>query len=351
MLPVGELPGSGAELVPVAAGGRVEQAPAAVAATYLNQLVSDRPVRLGSRTSPMAVAQARHVAGLLTALVPGLEVTISGINTAADQWTGDLAALGGKGLFVKEIDRALLMGEIDAAVHCMKDVPGDVPLPAGLVFAAYLPREDIRDCLVFPASSALTALADLPAGARIGTSSVRRRAQLGRHRPDLAVHRVRGNVNSRLLRLDAGEFDALVLARAGLARVGYANRAAETFDTDMMCPAVGAGVIGIQCRADDKGLLELLRFLDDAATRTAVVAERTMLHGLQGHCNSPIAGHGATTPDGQLALRGMVFTRDGGEFVHGMEWGPVNQPAELGAYLAGLLLRKGARDLIMGIPH
>jgi hydroxymethylbilane synthase len=118
-----------------------------------------------------------------------------------------------------------------------------------------------------------------------------------------------------------------------------------------MCPAVGAGVIGIQCRTDDKGLLELLRLLDDAPTRTHVTAERMMLHGLQGHCNSPIAGHCATTPDGQLALRGMVFTRDGGEFVHAMEWGPADKPAELGAYIAGVLLRKGARDLIMGIPH
>jgi hydroxymethylbilane synthase len=341
----------GASLVPAAPAGLAGQVPAAVAADYLGQLVAGRKLRLGSRTSPMAVAQARQVAGLLSALVPGLDVTLSGINTAADQWAGDLAALGGKGLFVKEIDRALLLGEIDAAVHCMKDVPGDVPLPPGLAFAAYLPREDIRDCLVFPLSSDRGALADLPVGARIGTSSVRRKAQLGRHRPDLAVHRVRGNVNSRLLRLDAGEFDALALARAGLARIGYADRAAETFDTDLMCPAVGAGVIGIQCRADDKGLLELLRLLDDAPARTHVTAERVMLHGLQGHCNSPIAGHCGTTPDGQLALRGMVFTRDGGEFVHAMEWGPADKPAELGAYLAGVLLRKGARDLINGIPH
>jgi len=332
-------------------GRQVEQSPATIAATYLGRLVGGRGLRLGSRTSPMAIAQAHQVAGLLGSLVPGLAVSVSGIQTDADQWAGDLAALGGKGAFVKTIDRALLLGEIDAAVHCMKDVPGDVPLPAGLVFAAYLPREDIRDCLVFPLSSTMTTLADLPAGARIGTSSVRRKAQLGRHRPDLAVHRIRGNVNSRLLRLDAGDFDALVLARAGLARIGYAQRAAETFDTDMMCPAVGAGVIGIQCRTDDKGLLELLRLIDDADTRRHVEAERVMLHGLQGHCNSPIAGHCATTPDGQLALRGMVFTRDGGEFVHAMEWGPAGKPAELGAYLAGVLLRKGARDLIMGIPH
>jgi hydroxymethylbilane synthase len=299
----------------------------------------------------MAMAQARQVVGLLGSLAPGLDVTISGIQTDADQWAGDLAALGGKGAFTKTIDRALLLGEIDLAVHCMKDVPGDVPLPPGVVFAAYLPREDIRDCLIFPASSTRTTLAHLPTGARIGTSSVRRKAQLSRHRPDLAVHRIRGNVNSRLLRLDAGDFDALVLARAGLTRIGYADQASETFDTELMCPAVGAGVIGIQCRTDDKGLLELLRLLDDAPTRTHITAERVMLHGLQGHCNSPIAGHCATTPDGQLALRGMVFTRDGGEFVHAMEWGPVDKPAELGAYVAGLLLRKGARDLIMGIPH
>ena len=338
-------------LAPVAPMSPASPPMPGVAVQYLTRLAGDRTLRLGARTSPMATAQAHHVAGLLNSLVPGLEVTISGISTTADQWAGDLAALGGKGLFVKEIDKALLMGEIDAAVHCMKDVPGDVPLPPGLVFAAYLPREDIRDCLVFPASSPMTALADLPAGARIGTCSVRRKAQLGRHRPDLAVHRVRGNVNSRLLRLDAGEFDALMLARAGLSRIGYQDRAAETFDTDLMCPAVGAGVIGIQCRADDKGLLELLRLLDHAETRTHITTERTMLHGLQGHCNSPIAGHCATTPDGQLALRGMVFTRDGGEFVHAMEWGPADKPAELGAYLAGVLLRKGARDLIMGIPH
>lgn len=126
----------------------------------------------------MAIAQAHQVAGLLNSLVPGLEVSISGIQTEADQWAGDLAALGGKGAFVKTIDRALLLGEIDAAIHCMKDVPGDVPLPAGTGFAAYLPREDIRDCLVFPLSSPMTTLADLPAGARIGTSSVRRKAQI-----------------------------------------------------------------------------------------------------------------------------------------------------------------------------
>lgn len=335
------------ELAPASGALAVQPTPAA----YFGQVVGDRRLRLGSRTSPMAMAQARNVASALNALVPGLDVSISGITTSADTWDGDLAALGGKGLFVKEIDRALLMGEVDVAVHCMKDVPGDVPLPAGVVFAAYLPRDDIRDCMVFPASSDRTTLAGLPAGSRIGSSSVRRKAQLSRHRPDIAVHRIRGNVNSRLARLDNGDFDALVLARAGLVRIGMADRAAQTFDIGFMCPAVGAGVIGLQCRIDDRPVRELLSTLDDRETRRHVEAERTMLHGLQGHCNSPIAGHCSTTPDGQLALRGMVFTRDGGEFVHAMEWGPIDKPGELGAYIAGLLLRKGARDLISGIPH
>jgi hydroxymethylbilane synthase len=226
-----------------------------------------------------------------------------------------------------------------------------VPLPPGLVFAAYLPREDVRDAIVFPASSPCAALADLPAGSRIGTSSVRRRAQLARHRPDLTVHRLRGNVNSRLGRLDEGAFDALVLAFAGLERIGQARRAAEVLDPTVMCPAVGAGVAGLQCRQDDEPVRELLHLLDNPAARTHITAERAMLHDLRGHCNSPIAGHCATAHDGQLALRGMVFTRDGSEFVHAMEYGPPGQPAELGAHLAGDLLRQGARDIIDGIPH
>jgi hydroxymethylbilane synthase len=318
---------------------------------YLAREVGDRRLTIGARTSPMAMSQAHTVTGLLSALLPGLHVDIKGIETSADAWSGDLAAIGGKGLFTREIDRALLTGEIDAAVHCMKDVPGDVPLPDGLLFGAYLFREEVRDCLVLPASSPHARLADLPAGSRIGSSSVRRKAQLSRHRPDIAVHRVRGNVNSRIAKLDSGEFDALILARAGLARIGMTGRADETFGTDFISPAVGAGVIGIQCRADDRAMLELLRPLDDTATRTWTLAERTMLHGLQGHCNSPIAGHCTTTADGQLALRGMVFTRDGGQFAHSMEFAPPDKAAELGAYVAGDLLRKGARDLIAGIPH
>jgi hydroxymethylbilane synthase len=300
----------------------------------------------------MAMAQAEHVRDLLHERVENLRVELVGIQTSGDRWQGDLAELGGKGAFVKEIDRHLLLGEVDIAVHCMKDVPGDVPLPEGTVFAAYLPREDVHDVLLFPAGSSCKSLEDLPPGARVATSAVRRKAQVLRARPDLHVERIRGNVNSRLARFDAeGAFQAMILARAGLRRIGMQDRAGQVLPLEIMCPAVGAGVIGIQCRSADKGIIELLRLLDDKETRIHVTAERTMLHGLQGHCNSPIAGHCTTTPDGQLSLIGMVFTREGGQFAYAHEWDAPGRAPELGAIVAATLARKGARHIIAGIPH
>jgi hydroxymethylbilane synthase len=300
----------------------------------------------------MAMVQAEHVRDLLGKRVENLRVDIVGIQTSGDRWQGDLADLGGKGAFLKEIDRSLLMGEIDVAVHCMKDVPGDVPLPEGAAFAAYLPREDVHDVVVFPAGSPYASLDDLPPGGRVATAAVRRKAQLLRARPDLRVDRIRGNVNSRLARFDTeGRFDAMILARAGLRRIGMEDRARQILPLDMMCPAVGAGVIGIQCRIADSGIVELLRLLDDEETRVHITAERTMLHGLRGHCNSPIAGHCTTTPDGQLSLIGMVFTHDGGQFVYAHEWDEPDRAPELGAIVAATLARKGARQIIAGIPH
>ncbi|MEV4676587.1 hydroxymethylbilane synthase [Actinomadura sp. NPDC049382] len=304
-------------------------------------------LRLGTRTSPLAMTQARLVAARLEELA-AVRVEVIGIQTAGDRHRGHLGELGGKGAFMREIDRALLTGRVDVAVHCLKDVPGDVPRPDGLVFAAYVERDDTADVMLFPMASKVQCMADLAPGALVGTSAVRRRAQLGKIRPDLRVEYLRGNVNSRLGRLDAGEeFDAIVLARASLARLGI-DRAGEALD---IIPAVGAGVLAVDCRRTDPDIVELVRLLDHRQTRQCVSAERTMLHGLQGHCNSPIAGHARLERDGQLSLRAMVFTRDGSEFVHSHEWAPPDKGEDLGAYVAGDLLRKGARDLIGGIPH
>ena len=316
-------------------------------------MLSDRPaLRIGSRTSPMAVAQARDVQRAIAEIVHEHPTTIVGIHTSGDQWLGDLAELGGKGAFLKEIDRHLLTGEIDIAVHAMKDAPGDVPLPESTAFAAYLPRDTVHDVLVMREGSPYRTLEELPAGTRIATSAVRRKAQLLAHRPDLHVDRIRGNVNSRIARLDSEQrVEALVLNHSGLDRVSMPQRATQVLSTDIMCPAVGAGIIGIQCRTADTHIAELLRLIDDPITRTHITAERTMLHGLQGHCNSPIAGHCHTTADGQLSLRGMVFTREGGQFAYAHEWDSPQRPAELGAIVSATLLRKGARGIIDGIPH
>ncbi|WP_218041501.1 hydroxymethylbilane synthase [Acrocarpospora macrocephala] len=334
------------------AGSELDHDQASLMRRFVAQGLEGRALRLGTRTSPMAMAQARDVADRIFAICPDLDVQVIGIETSGDRWQGDLAELGGKGAFMKEIDRALVMGVVDAAVHCLKDVPGDIPPPPGTCFAAYLEREDVHDAVVWRNGSPFRSLDELPPGTSIGTSSVRRKAQLLRHRPDLHVDRIRGNVNSRLARLDAEhQFEALVLAAAGLRRIGMDDRIGEVLPLDVMCPAVGAGVIGLQCRESDASVVELLRLLDHAETRVHVRAERAMLHALQGHCNSPIAGHCHTTPDGQLSLIGMVFTREGGQFAYAHEWDTPNRAEELGAYVASVLGRKGARDIIRGIPH
>jgi hydroxymethylbilane synthase len=308
------------------------------------------PLRIGTRTTALARAQTNRVISRLEALVPGLPIETVGIETSADLWTGDLSLLGGKVNFTKEIDRALVSGAIDIAVHSMKDVPGDVPLPRGTEFGAYLERGDVHDVVI---SRDGRKLVDLPAGSKIGTSSVRRRAQLSLYRPDLAVERVRGGIDSRVRKLDAGEYDAILLARAGLERIGLDDRITEVLPTVWtdgftvaMVPAVGAAVIGVQARLADEPVMALLDEINHPETARNITAERTMLHMLRGHCNSPIAGHAHTTPDGQLSLFGMVFDRDGSNWVRSHGRGPVDDPASLGAWVAGDLLRQGARHLI-----
>lgn len=325
----------------------------------MNTFPADRTLRIGTRSSPMALAQANTTAELLRKEQPGLRVALVPVTTEADLWQGDLAQLGGKGLFVKQIDAMLQSGKVDMAVHCMKDVPGDTPMPQGLVFAGYLARDDVRDVLLFPAGSALRTLDDLPAGATVATSSVRRKAQVTRMRPDLDVVRVRGAVGSRIDKLDGrketdARLDAMILATSGLERLELSHRGRQIFSVADLLPAVGAGVLGLACRHDDAPVAGLLARLNHGRTMTEVTAERVMLHDLRGHCNSPIAGHCVTEPDGTLSLRGMVFSPDGTTFVHAhahVRDGASHDPTTLGTRVAADLLRQGAGEIIAAIPH
>ncbi|MGW7100315.1 hydroxymethylbilane synthase [Streptomyces sp. NPDC054838] len=305
-------------------------------------------IRIVSRDSPMALAQVERVRRELGALYPGTVTEVVPVKTTGDRWMGDLAAVEGKGAFTKEVDAALLAGGADLAVHCLKDIPADRPLPAGTVFAAFLERDDIRDALVHP--EGLT-LQNLPAGTRIGTSSVRRIAQLAASHPHLECVPIRGNANRRLDKLAAGEANALLLAVSGLERIGRQDVITEILSPEAMCPPIGAGILALQCREDDAALIKAISALGHPATHREATAERMLLHVLQGHCNSPIAGYASTEENGELALYAKVFTPDGKRVLRAHEWAGPLDPATLGTAVAVALLRQGARELIDGIPH
>jgi hydroxymethylbilane synthase len=290
----------------------------------------------------MALAQVKRVKAMLAASHPDLDVEVVGMSTSGDRWQGSLAVLGGKGAFTKEVDQALIAGTVDVAVHCVKDVPGDRPTPAGTVMAAYLARDDVRDCLVHPAG---TPIEELPAGTRIGTSAVRRVAQLGLAWPDLVAVPIRGNANTRLAKLDQGdEYDALMLAVSGLERLGLAGRITQVFDVDTMVPAVGSGTLVLQCRESDEATRTLAAELGDPRTERETIAERTMLHILQGSCHSPIAGYARTEPDGRLSLRARVLSPGGKVVMDVHEWD--TDPVTLGTSVAAALMRQGARQYL-----
>ncbi|MFD3453300.1 hydroxymethylbilane synthase [Streptomyces sp. NPDC058691] len=305
-------------------------------------------IRIVSRSSPMALAQVERVRTELTALHPGIATEVVPVTTAGDRWMGDLARLGGKGAFTKEVDAALLEGRADLAVHCVKDIPADRPLPAGTVFAAFLKRDDIRDALVHPDGLTLDALPD---GTRIGTSSVRRVAQLAASHPQLTCVPLRGNANRRLEKLAEGAADALLLAVAGLERIGRADVISEVLPVETMIPPIGAGVLALQCREDDSATIDAVSDLGDPATHRETTAERMLLHVLQGHCNSPIAGYARAERDGRLSLRARVFSPDGKTVLDAHEWAGPLDPATLGTSVAVALLRQGARELIDSIAH
>ncbi len=298
-------------------------------------------IRIATRKSPLAMWQAEHVADALRAAHSGLQVEILGMSTQGDKILDTpLAKIGGKGLFVKELEARMLEGEADIAVHSMKDVP--VALPAGLHLAVTMAREDPRDAFV---SNRFVNLNDLPEGAVVGTSSLRRQCQLADRRPDLQIRSLRGNVNTRLRKLDEGEYDAVILAAAGLIRLGFGERIRIALDPGISLPAIGQGAVGIECRSDDERVNELLAPLHHPDTADRVHAERAMNARLEGGCQVPIGGHAVLEGD-QLWLRGLVGTVDGSEIVRGEIRGPRDQAAALGNALAEELLAHGAADIL-----
>lgn len=299
------------------------------------------PLRIATRKSQLALWQAEHVAALLRRAHAGLEVELVPIVTQGDRIQDrSLSAIGGKGLFIKELEVALEEQRADIAVHSMKDLPGD--LPPGLMIASVLERADARDALLTLKS---TGFADLPRGARVGTSSLRRQAQLLAARPDLRIEPLRGNVDTRLRKLDAGEMDAIVLACAGLIRLGWESRITVRLDTKTSLPAVAQGVIGIECRSGDSRTLGLVTPLNHQATRIAMDAERAFAHRLGGSCQSPIAAH-AVLVGWRLTLDGLVAEPDGSRLLRDTMSGSADDPAALGDLLAGKILAAGAGPLL-----
>jgi hydroxymethylbilane synthase len=299
------------------------------------------PLRIATRKSQLALWQAEHVAALLRGAHAGLEVELVPMVTQGDRILDrSLAAIGGKGLFIRELEVALEERRADIAVHSMKDLPGD--LPEGLIIAAVLERADARDALLTARAARLD---DLPRGARVGTSSLRRQAQLLAVRPDLRIETLRGNVDTRLRRLDAGEMDAIVLACAGLIRLGLESRITARLDPKISLPAVAQGVIGIECRGADARTLDLVSVLNHEVTRIAMDAERAFAHRLGGSCQSPIAAH-AELRGRRLILDGLVAEPDGSRLLRDSESGSVEDPAALGGLLADRILAAGAGSLL-----
>ena len=302
-----------------------------------------KAIRIGTRGSHLARWQSEWVADRLRAHHPGLTVELIEIKTQGDRdRNSPLAAIGGAGLFTKEIQRALVDGVVEVAVHSLKDLPTNGP--GGLTLGAVPPREDVADALIAPRHRTLEAL---PEGATVGTGSLRRRAQLLHARPDLSVVGVRGNVETRLNKALGGELDAVVLAEAGLRRLGLDGHVTQRLGPPGFLPAVGQGALGIECRADDGATLALLAPLDDPATHRAVVAERRVLAELEGGCMIPLAAF-ARDVDGSLALDAFVLDPDGVERVAASATGPIDDPDALGRIVAGQLREQGADRLLRG---
>jgi hydroxymethylbilane synthase len=303
--------------------------------------LSNPPIRIATRRSKLAMWQAEHVQALLRSAHPDLSVELVPMSTQGDRVLDRaLAEVGGKGLFVKELEVAMMDGRADIAVHSMKDVPSE--LPPGFAIVAVLPRANPLDAFISRKYSSFT---DLPQGARVGTSSPRRQSQLKHARPDLQLELLRGNVETRLRRLDEGELDAILLACAGLERLGIAHHVTEQLSVDLSLPAVGQGVIGIECRADDARSRAALECLHHAESFTRLNAERAFAATLGGSCHSPIAAHAALEGD-TLTVRGYIGAPDGSETYRDRLSGPAAQAETLGRELARRMQAAGAEPLL-----
>jgi len=301
----------------------------------------DNKLRIGTRGSQLALWQANWIKGNLVRTYPDLDVEIVRIKTTGDKILDvPLAQVGGKGLFVKEIETALLDGLIDLAVHSMKDVPTE--FPDGLGIVATSRREDPRDALL---SRNNVSLEDLPRGATIGTSSLRRQAQFLQLRNDLKIEPLRGNINTRLRKLKEGQYDAIILAYAGVKRLGWEDEVTQILEPDIILPAIGQGALGIEARLDDAGTLGRITFLNDPETSARVSAERAFLKRLEGGCQVPIAAY-ATLDDDRITLKGLVARVDGKKTVVRDATGHLSEALSLGTRLAEEILDHGGREIL-----
>lgn len=303
-------------------------------------------LRIATRRSPLALWQTEHVAARLREAHPGLDIELVPLSTRGDEVLDrSLAAIGGKGLFLKELEVAMQRGEADCAVHSLKDVP--MELEPGFALPAVLARADHADAFV---SNRCASLDELPRGARVGTSSLRRQAQLRALRPDLELRDLRGNVNTRLARLDAGEYDAIVLAASGLKRLGLTERIRAVITPEESLPAVGQGALGIECRIDDPRVNALIAPLRHEPSQIRVTAERAMSARLQGSCQVPMGAY-ALIENGELYLRGLVGTPDGKRILRGEIRGALDQAEELGTRLGDELLARGGGEILAALQQ
>ncbi len=302
-----------------------------------------RPLVIGSRGSKLALWQAGQARERLQALNPQTEIRIEVIKTTGDVKSDPLSVIGGKGVFTKELEDALLDQRIDIAVHSLKDLP--TTLPEGLTISAICEREDPRDALVLRAASEAGSIVDLPQGAVVGTSSQRRLAQLKALRPDVVVNDLRGNVDTRIRKLDEGQYDAVILACAGLVRLGLQDRISARIPISEMLPAVGQGAIAIEILSDNQFAVEATSKLDHRETRLACLAERSLLRKLGGGCQFPIAAHAVIDQD-RLTLDGLVASPDGSQILRDSTSGPPDEAESIGSALAARLIARGANDLL-----